>query len=96
MFSGKYILNNSKMDKVEIQDKFIGNKFDIDDITKKLSNIFGIKAKCYDTKIDDIIEDDEEDEYLMKSCFEFENSSLEIYIYHCNNSGVITCLSFNN
>lgn len=84
------------MNKLEIQDKFIGNKFDVEDVTKKLSNIVGIKAKCYDTKIDDVIEDDKEDEYLMKSCFEFENSTLEIYVYHCNNSRVITYLSFNN
>ena len=45
MFSGKYILNNSKMDKVEIQDKFIGNKFDIDDITKKIKQHFWYQSK---------------------------------------------------
>ena len=65
---------NSERLKELVEETFIGANYNGDDETEKeLSNLLGGKWRCYDTKIDDGVDDDEtEDEYIMVSCFENE------------------------
>jgi hypothetical protein len=70
--------------KSKIETEFIGGHYDGDEKTEKiLSKIVGKPVKCYDTKIDDGVDDDEcEDEYIMKSCFSTEDDKIIVGIYY--------------
>lgn len=69
--------------KQQIENEFIGGHYEGDEETEKiLSKIVGKPVKCYDTKIDDGVDDDEcEDEYIMKSCFSTEDDKIIVGIY---------------
>jgi hypothetical protein len=69
--------------KQQIENEFIGGHYEGDKETEKiLSKIVGKPVKCYDTKIDDGVDDDEcEDEYIMKSCFSTEDDKIIVGIY---------------
>ena len=62
-----------------------------DETEKELSNLLGGKWRCYDTKIDDGVDDDEtEDEYIMVSCFENEQGNVDVLIYYGDVTNEIT------
>ena len=60
-----------------------------EDIENKLTELIGSKAHCYDTKIDEGL-DDGEDDYLMMSAFEVDGYSETIRIYYGNITEEIT------
>lgn len=68
----------------KIETEFIGGRYLGDEETEKiLTNIIGREVVCYDTKIDDGVDDDEtEDEYVMKSCFSTRDDKVIIGIYY--------------
>ena len=68
----------------KIQNEFIGSRYDgAGDACEKLAAIVGKPCNCYDSKIDDGADDDEtEDCYVMKDCFDFEGSNLVVHIYY--------------
>lgn len=79
----------------EIETALIGAKFKEEQIACTLSEIVGAYASCYDTKIDDGSDDDDsENEYIMKSCFEFYNSTFEVLVYYGNNTREIGYVAF--
>lgn len=68
----------------KIETEFIGGRYEGDEETEKvLSKLVGRPMKCYDTCIDDGVDEDEtEDEYIMKSCFSTEDDKIIIRIYY--------------
>lgn len=68
----------------KIQNEFIGSqRVCVGDLEERLTQIVGHKASCYDSKIDDGADDDEtEDQYVMKDCFDFEDIPLIVRIYY--------------
>ena len=67
-----------------------------EDIERELTELVGYKARCYDTKIDDGIDDeDDEDEYVMLSAFEFEGSNIIVRVYYGDNTGEIGYVTIN-
>lgn len=76
--------------KDRIYDSLIGGCFTTEEDTEnELTKLIGSKAHCYDTKIDEGL-DDEEDEYLMLSAFEVDGHSETIRIYYGNITEEIT------
>ena len=69
--------------KDKIYDYFIGENYKGDEETAdELSKLVGGLWNCYDTKIDDGIDDTEsEDEYLMLSCFELIGGDLKPIVF---------------
>ena len=60
----------------------LGTHFKGEQETEKiLTEVVGKTAKCYDTSIDDGV-DDCENTYVMKSCFSFVGSNLIVRIYY--------------
>ena len=82
--------------KDKIYDYFIGENYKGDEETAdELSKLVGGLWNCYDTKIDDGIDDTEsEDEYLMLSCFELIGGDFNVRIYYGDVTDEITCVSF--
>lgn len=82
----------------EIDDLYYNNKIgNLEDVEKQLSEIIGTKMVCYDTTIDDGIDDDNcEDEYIMKSCFSSEDDTIIIRFYYGNNSEIVTDCNFEH
>ena len=68
----------------KIQTSFIGGKWSgVLSTQEELEAITGLKCRCYDQCIDDGADDDEtEDCYVMRACFEFEDSPLLVHIYY--------------
>lgn len=68
----------------KIQNEFIGSRYNgASDACERLANIVKKPCNCYDSKIDDGADDDEtEDCYVMKDCFEFQDSNLVVHIYY--------------
>lgn len=65
-------------------------------IEQELTELVGHRAHCYDTKIDDgVDEEDSEDEYVMLSAFEFDGSNIVARVYYGNNTGEIGYVSVN-
>lgn len=81
-----------------VEKTFIGANYNGDEETEKeLSNLLGGKWRCYDTKIDDGVDDDEtEDEYIMVSCFENEQGNVDILIYYGDVTDEITYVQVRN
>ena len=81
-----------------VERTFIGANYNGDEETEKeLSNLLGGKWHCYDTKIDDGVDDDEtEDEYIMVSCFENEQGNVDILIYYGDVTSEITYTQVRN
>lgn len=59
----------------------IGAEYSECEIEETLTNLLGRKVSWYDGGIDDGC-DDEEDNYVMKGCFEVEDSDITIRIYY--------------
>ena len=70
----------------KIQNEFIGSRYDdAGDACEKLTAIVGTPCRCYCSEIADGVYDDEsEDCYVMKDCFDFEGSNLVVRIYYGN------------
>lgn len=68
----------------KIQTALIGAKnLGVDWLEDELSRIVGKPCVCYDSKIDDGADDDEtEDTYVMKDCFEFKDSPITVRVYY--------------
>ena len=68
----------------KIQDNFIGAKYGgCAWAEEELSAIVGKKCAIYDSVIDDGADGDEtEDQYVMRDCFQFEDSNLVVRIYY--------------
>lgn len=67
-----------------------------EEIEKDLTELVGCRVRCYDTKIDDGVDvEDSEDEYVMLSAFEFDNSNIIVRVYYGNNSREIGYVSIN-
>ena len=79
----------------KIREYFDGREFTTEeDIEKELTELVGHKAHCYDTKIDDGVDDeDEEDEYVMLSAFEFDDINIIVRMYYGNVTNEITYIS---
>ena len=77
--------------KDRIYDSLIGGCFTTEeDIENQLTELIGSKAHCYDTKIDEGLDDEDEDEYLMLSAFEVDGFGESIRIYYGNITEEIT------
>lgn len=89
---------NEKNFKELVENNFIGADFQGEDETEKeLSKLFGGKWRCYDTKIDDGVDNDEtEDEYIMVSCFENEQGNVDVLIYYGDVTNEITYTQVRN
>lgn len=68
---------------------------DEDDMAMKLGDLIGGSWREYDTKIDDGCMEDEEDEYVMVSCFESTRNEV-VRIYYGDNTMIIGDVSYNN
>ena len=66
-----------------------------EEIEKDLTELVGCRVRCYDTKIDDGVDGDSEDEYVMLSAFEIDNSNIIVRVYYGNNTGEIGYVSIN-
>lgn len=68
----------------KIQDRLVGARYGGFNWAKKeLEDIVHMKCNMYASVIDDGVDEDEtEDNYVMKDCFEFENSDLTVRIYY--------------
>jgi hypothetical protein len=79
----------------KIRDYFNGREFTTEeDIEKELTELVGHKAHCYDTKIDDGVDDeDEEDEYVMLSAFEFDDINIIVRMYYGDVTNEITYIT---
>ena len=68
----------------KVQTSLIGAKnLGVEWLKGELSKIVGKPCECYDSKIDDGADDDEtEDQYVMKDCFQFEDSPITIRVYY--------------
>lgn len=79
----------------KIKEYFDGREFTTEeDIEKELTELVGHKAHCYDTKIDDGVDDeDEEDEYVMLSAFEFDDINIIVRMYYGDVTNEITYIS---
>ena len=70
--------------KEKIETTFIGSDWKGEEETAEILNeIVGLKCECYDTGIDDGVDDDESDDaYIMYASFRFENSPLVVRIVY--------------
>lgn len=67
----------------KIQNEFMGSLYMGDLATaERLTELVGEKAHCYDKVIDDGADDETEDDYVMKACFDFEKSNLIVRVYY--------------
>ena len=82
---------------VKIQTALIGSKYwGADGIEEYLEEITGHKAVCYDTDIDDGADDDEtEDTYVMKSCFDIADIHTIVRVYYGDVTEEIGYVSVN-
>jgi hypothetical protein len=79
----------------EIIDKFIGSNYKGVTETKEiLTKICGQDVSCYDSGIDDGI-DDPEDEYVMRDCFSTADNKITIRIYYGDHTKYIGYVSVN-
>ena len=67
-----------------IQTALIGGDYPgVDDIEKELTALVGQEMVWYDTVIDDGADDDEtEDQYVMRACFESERGDVVVRVYY--------------
>lgn len=68
----------------KIQDHFIGARYGgCNWAEQELEELVGKECSIYDSVIDDGADGDEtEDHYIMRDCFEFEDSPLTVRIYY--------------
>ena len=67
-----------------IQTALIGADFPgVDDLERELTGLVGQEMVWYDTVIDDGADDDEtEDQYVMRACFESERQDIIVRVYY--------------
>lgn len=71
----------------KLQTILIGSEYvSIGGMENILTHIVEEPIKYYDTQIDDGIDDDVEDNLLMRDCFSTDDDSLIIRVYYGNNS----------
>lgn len=79
MSDNKKLIEEKIIEFLDENDLFLGdNEFE-----EKLTEVTGYKCRCYDSGIDDGIDDDE-DEYLMSSSFDFQGLNLILRVYYGN------------
>ena len=77
----------------EIRAEFTNYPFrGITDTEEFLSNVIGKNVSHYDTKFDDGCEDDEDDDYVMKACFDTDDNEYTIHIYYGDNTEIVGCV----
>ena len=77
----------------EIRKTFVyENYYDFIDIEKILSKIVGKNVSMYDNKIDDGIDNDSDDSYVMCDCFSTDDDSITIHIYYGDRTGIVGCV----
>jgi hypothetical protein len=82
----KIKIMEKKMIEKKLYSELVGENFvDSEFMEKKLTELVGDKWREYDCDIDDAC-DDEEDEYIMKSCFENEQGNINVRIYYGDNT----------
>lgn len=64
----------------------IGDEYSEIDIEEKLTELLGAEVSWYDGGIDDGCDEDEEDKYVMKACFEVISTGITIRVYYGNNT----------
>jgi hypothetical protein len=80
----------------EIRQDLMGSRFyDGETATEEiLTEIIGQSVECYDSCIDDGIDDEDcEDTYVYKDCFQTKDGSITIRVYYGDNSREITYVS---
>lgn len=76
----------------EIQETFVNEIYDGVTYTEEiLTEIVGKNVSMYDSKIDDGVDDDE-DNYVMCDCFSTDDDSITIRIYYGDETRVIGCV----
>lgn len=76
----------------EIQETFVNEFYDGVTYTEEiLTEIIGKNVSMYDSKIDDGVDDDE-DNYVMCDCFSTDDDSITIRIYYGDETRVIGCV----
>jgi hypothetical protein len=77
----------------EIRAEFTNYPFrGITDTEEFLSSVIGKNVSHYDTKFDDGCEDDEDDDYVMKACFDTDDNEYTIHIYYGDNTEIVGCV----
>lgn len=80
----KKIIEEKIIEFLDENELFWGDK----EFEEKLTEVTGYKCRCYDSGIDDGIDDDE-DEYLMYSSFDFQGLNLILRVYYGNVTDII-------
>lgn len=76
----------------EIRETFVNEFYDGVTYTEEiLTEIVGKNVSMYDSKIDDGVDDDE-DNYVMCDCFSTDDDSITIRIYYGDETRVIGCV----
>ena len=76
----------------EIRETFVNEFYDGVTYTEEiLTEIVGKNVSMYDSKIDDGVDDDE-DNYVMCDCFSTDDDSITIRIYDGDETRVIGCV----
>lgn len=76
----------------EIRETFVNEVYDGVTYTEEiLTEIVGKNVSMYDSKIDDGVDDDE-DNYVMCDCFSTDDNSITIRIYYGDETRVIGCV----
>ena len=80
----KKIIEEKIIEFLDENELFLGDE----EFEEKLTEVTGYKCRCYDSGIDDGIDDDE-DEYLMYSSFDFQGQNLILRVYYGNVTDII-------
>lgn len=76
----------------EIRETFVNEIYDgVTDTEEILTEIVGKNVSMYDSKIDDGVDDDE-DNYVICDCFSTDDDSITIRIYYGDETRVIGCV----
>lgn len=76
----------------EIRETFVNEIYDGVTYTEEiLTEIVGKNVSMYDSKIDDGVDDDE-DNYVICDCFSTDDDSITIRIYYGDETRVIGCV----
>lgn len=84
--------------KERIETLFISGKYKgAEQTARELAKIVGAKCSCYDSGIDDRVDDDEtKDRYIIYSEFGFEGSPLEVKVIYGDVTKEIGCVEVRN
>ena len=86
MSDNEKLIEEKIIEFLDENDLFLGDK----EFEEKLTEVTGYKCRCYDSGIDDGIDDDDcEDDYIMYSSFDFQGLGLILKIYYGNVTDII-------